>query len=310
MKKHILREVKAFTEVIEEQRNQPFNMKEHIHASLANVVSISMIGEHEHIDTLRQSFRKLFGDMIKLLPKVSILLNCLPFLKYIPGDPLQLLTLQDEFQSFEKLTKERIIEPVLKNPPTEATTFVDMYIEKNKEIDNVADETVFTFDQMTVVLNDILAGGSETIPVTNRWAVLYLVNFPDIQERLQHHIDNMVPAAKVLCLDDKVKLPYVDAFIAEVLRCANIIPLGGPRAEIDGNDAYFEGYLIPKDASIMFDYDSIFMDPKIFEHPELFNPDRFLSEAGAFVAPKKFIPFCVGRRHSWRKWSCSCLWQT
>ena len=47
----------------------------------------------------------------------------------------------------------------------------------------------------------------------------------------------------------------------------------------------------------MFDYDSIFMDPKIFEHPELFNPDRFLSEAGAFVAPKEFIPFCVGRRH-------------
>ena len=220
--KHILREVKAFTEVIEEQRNQPFKMKEHIHASLANVVFTSMIGEHEHIDTLMQSFRKLFGDMVKLLPKVSILLNCLPFLKYIHGDPLQLLTLQNEFQSFEKLTKERIIEPVLKNPPTEVTTFVDMYIEKLKEMENVTDATVFTFDQMAVVLNDLLAGGSETIPVTIRWAVLYLVNFPDIQERLQHHIDNMVPAAKVLCLDDKSKLPYVDAFIAEVLRCAII----------------------------------------------------------------------------------------
>ena len=59
-----------------------------------------------------------------------------------------------------------------------------MYIEKNEEPENVDDETVFTFDQMTVVLNDILGGGSETVPVAIRWTILYLVNFPDIQKHL------------------------------------------------------------------------------------------------------------------------------
>ena len=75
-------------------------------------------------------------------------------------------------------------------------------------------------------------------------------------------------------IDDKVKLPFVEAFIAEVQRCANILPLGMPRAEIEGKDSYVEGYLIPKAAAIMFDFDSIFMDGEIFELPETFNPNK------------------------------------
>ena len=240
----------------------------------------------------------LIAREARILPRVSVLLNCLPLLKYIPGDPLQLLTIQNEFQTFEQLIKDHVVDPALKMPPKEATTFVEMYIERIKEQqENVADETVFTFDQTNVVIHDILGAGSETVPVIIRWAILYLVNFPDIQKRLQRQIDGAIPAQNVPCLDDRDKLPYVDAFIAEVQRCANITPLGASRAEIDDNDSYLKGYLIPKDAAIMFDFDSIFMDDEIFERPKVFNPDRFLDETGTFVAPKEFIPFSAGRRN-------------
>ena len=47
---------------------------------------------------------------------------------------------------------------------------------------------VFTFDQMNIVFHDIVGAGSDTIHKTIRWAILYLVNFPDIQIRLQQHI--------------------------------------------------------------------------------------------------------------------------
>ena len=46
----------------------------------------------------------------------------------------------------------------------------------------------------------------------------------------------------------------------------------------------------------MFDFDSIFMDDEIFERPEVFNPDRFINESGAFETPKEFIPISAGRR--------------
>ena len=62
--------------------------------------------------------------------------------------------------------------------------------------------------------------------------------------------------------------------------------------------SYIDGYRIPHDATIMFDYDSIFMDNEIFERPNVFNPDRFLNESGAaFETPKEFMPFSVGRRN-------------
>ena len=36
----------------------------------------------------------------------------------------------------------------------------------------------------------------------------------------------------------------VDAFFAEIQRCTNVAPLDVPRAEIEGDDSYLEGYLI------------------------------------------------------------------
>ena len=294
--KHIIREVKALTEFIYKQRDKPFDIKTCIHASTAKVIFTSIIGKRKQIDRLVQSFIQLVEAEARLLPRVSTLLNCLPFLKYIPGDPLELNTIQNKFQTFQQLVKEHVVGPVLNMPPKEAATFAEMYIEKIKERENLGNETVFTFDQMDVVLRDILSAGCQTVPVTIRWAVLFLVNFPDIQERLQQELDEAIPAEKMPSLDDKVKLPYVDAFIAEVQRCANILPLGVPRAEINGNNGYLEGYFIPKDAAIMFDFDSIFMDSEIFGHPEIFNPNRFIDETGAFETPKEFIPFSVGRR--------------
>ena len=292
---HIIKEMKELTECIEKQRGQPVDIKPYIHTSAAKVVISSVIGQHNSMDTLIPSFLQLVEDEAKLLPKVSILLDCLPFLKYIPGDPLQMLTMQKKFQHFIEFAKERLIEPV-KNSPNEATTFVELYLEKVKEQEDVDDDTVFTLDQMNVVVHDILAGAATTVPAMIRWAILYLINFPDIQKRLQQHIDEVMPITRMPRLDDRIKLPYVEAFMAEVLRCVNFTPLGGPRAEIDGNGSYIEGYLIPKDATIMFDYDSIFMDDEIFERPDIFNPDRFLNKIGAFVTPKEFIPFSVGRR--------------
>ena len=132
--KHIIREMEAFTEVIEKQRGQPFDINTYIHASTANVSFTSIIGKYEHIDPLIQSFIRRIEAEARLLPRVSTLLNCLPFLQYIPGDPLQLLTIQNKYQTFENLVKEHVVEPALKMPPEEATTFVEMYIEEIKDL--------------------------------------------------------------------------------------------------------------------------------------------------------------------------------
>lgn len=38
------------------------------------------------------------------------------------------------------------------------------------------------------------------------------------------------------------------------------------------------------------------MDPVLWPNPERFDPERFLDEAGQYVAPNHFMPFQTGKR--------------
>ena len=46
-------------------------------------------------------------------------------------------------------------------------------------------------------------------------------------------------------------------------------PSGAPRADLDGNEKYLEGYIIPKDAAILFDFDSIWIPLLIFRDKQV-----------------------------------------
>ena len=147
---------------------------------------------------------------------------------------------------------------------------------------------------MKMVIWDLFLGTDGTVEVTIRWAILYLLNFPDIQHRLQRNIDEVVTGDKAPKL--VIKLPYVTAFLAEVLRSADVTPII-PRSEFNNKDSYLGGYLIPKVSTIMCIKDSISVGRSIFQEPEKFDPEKFLDGQGNFVEPKRYISaFSAGRR--------------
>lgn len=41
---------------------------------------------------------------------------------------------------------------------------------------------------------------------------------------------------------------------------------------------------------------AVHMDPALWSNPERFDPERFLDEAGQYVAPNHFMPFQTGKR--------------
>merc|ERR1719273_2783293 len=75
-------------------------------------------------------------------------------------------------------------------------------------------------------LFDLFLAGSETTSTTLTWAMLYMARYPDVQERVQKDLDSIVDTEALPSLQDRAKLPYVEAVIMEVQRCANIIPGG------------------------------------------------------------------------------------
>ena len=145
-------------------------------------------------------------------------------------------------------------------------------------------------------MDDLLGAGSETSSTAIHWAVIYLLNYPEVKQRLQTDINKVVPDARLPSLDDKAKLPYVEAFIMELLRIANIAPFGLPHAVQGDSDVVFDGYRIPKDCSILFNFQSVHLDRTNYIDPLAFKPERFLDSSGKVAKLKEHMAFAAGRR--------------
>lgn len=101
----------------------------------------------------------------------------------------------------------------------------------------------------------------------------------------------MVPNNRRPQLGGSIKVPYVEAGVQEVLRSANIVPFSLPHRVT----AVFEGYWIPINTSVMFNFDSVLMDRNIFEDRREFSHVRFLDYKGIIIKSKEMIPFEIGR---------------
>ena len=293
----IMEEVRCFVDVVKAQKNTAFDIRHSIHASVANIIFAVISGKrHEYDDGFYQSLLDDTDFAAKKVLQISILLNCMPIIQHFPGDLLQFNLLKKstkQFRTYLKEIYEEHIETFDENNPRD---IMDMSIIERKKHTEGAYSSDFSADQIIANVVDLFGAGAETTATTIRWAVLYLMKMPDIKHRLQFDIDSVIADAELPRLDDMAKLPYIEAFIMELLRCVNVAPLAVPHALATESDILFEGYTIPNKASIIFNLDSVLKDPDVFVNPEQFNPDRFLDAAGNIVKPKEFIAFGIGRR--------------
>ncbi|CAN7943787.1 unnamed protein product [Ixodes pacificus] len=72
--------------------------------------------------------------------------------------------------------------------------------------------------------------------------------------------------------------------------------MGVPR-EAD-EDVIVQGYLIPSGTVVMANIWAVHMDPDLWEAPEEFRPERFLTKDGSRLIDKPdwLVPFSVGKR--------------
>jgi len=96
---------------------------------------------------------------------------------------------------------------------------------------------------------------------------------------------------------DKNNLPYIDSVFKEVLRWNILSPFAVPRRL--SKDFEYNGYHLPKGATVMPNSSAISMDPLVFPEPEKFIPERFMRSSDPNVAvplDPRLIVFGYGRR--------------
>ncbi|NWV21520.1 CP2J6 protein, partial [Origma solitaria] len=171
--------------------------------------------------------------------------------------------------------------------------FIDYYLD---EIDKTKGNADATYDEVNLIqtISDLLIAGTETTATTLLWALLYMVIYPDIQEKVQKELDAVVGCSHVFCYEDRKKLPYTNAVIHEIQRYSNILLIALPRLSV--KDTELLGYRVPKNTIILANIDSVLADPGKWETPHQFNPGHFLDNDGNFVNREAFLPFAIGHR--------------
>lgn len=120
-----------------------------------------------------------------------------------------------------------------------------------------------------------LEGGSGNTSSFLQTAMLLLACHPHVQEKAQKELDDVIGKDRLPSSEDYEKLPYVRAIIRETFRFFPPVPLGLPHSST--TDETVEGFYIPKGSIIFMNYYGIYHDPDLFDLPERFIPERFLT---------------------------------
>ncbi|XP_074077402.1 cytochrome P450 2J2-like [Macrotis lagotis] len=286
----IREEARYLIEAIREEKGKPFDPHFQINNAVSNIIcSITFGHRFEYYDSQ-------FRELLKTLDNVTMieagwecqLFNIFPgIMKFLPGSHQKL------FSEWKKL--ESFVEHVIKQHkenlnPEETSDFIDAYL---KELSK--DDIHSSFNEKNIVFCtlDLFFAGTETTSTTLRWALLYMVLYPEIQGKIQAEIDRVIGQSRQPTMADRENLPYTYAAVHEVQRMGDIVPFNVPR--VAAVDTTVAGYQVSKGTMLTTNLTALHRDPKEWATPETFNPEHFL-ENGQFKKRESFLPFSAGKR--------------
>ncbi|KAK6123756.1 hypothetical protein DH2020_042500 [Rehmannia glutinosa] len=141
------------------------------------------------------------------------------------------------------------------------------------------------------IISVMLFAGTDPTAVTIEWAMSALLNHPEKLQKAKIEIDNLVGNDRLVNESDLTKLSYLQNIIYETFRLFPATPLLLPHEA--SSDCTLGGYDIPHGTMLTVNAWAIHRDPKIWNDPISFNPERFEARE---VGPPKLIPFGMGRR--------------
>ncbi|KAL9244172.1 hypothetical protein vseg_017976 [Gypsophila vaccaria] len=144
----------------------------------------------------------------------------------------------------------------------------------------------------------MIAGGTDTTTVTLTWAMSLLMNNPHALQKAKEELAQVVGNERQVTEHDIPKLEYLQAILKETFRLYPPGPLMGPREFIE--DCTIDGHNVEKGTGLIVNLYKIFRDPKYWESPNEFRPERFLGSHDKNIDIKgqqfELFPFGAGRR--------------
>ncbi|XP_050221330.1 cytochrome P450 71A9-like [Mercurialis annua] len=199
-------------------------------------------------------------------------------------------------KTFGQLDKfyDKILEEHLDpdRPEPEHEDLVDVLLRLQRDDSR---NTSLSNDSIKGVLNDMFIAGTDTSAATIVWTMTELIRNPQVMKKVQEEVRELLKSKTKVEESDIPGLGYLKAVLKESFRIHPPTPLMVPRETIQ--DCRVGDYDIPAKTRVFINGSSIFMDPKNWENPSEFRPERFLNNSVDFSGQHfELTAFGVGRR--------------
>lgn len=243
-------------------------------------------GEEEVAEEARK-FREIVRETF-LLGSLTNMEDFLPLLRWVGNGGMEkrLILVQKKRDSFmQSLIEEH---RRLGNSGGEKKTMIEVLLGKQE-----SEPEYFTDEIIRGIMLALLTAGTDTSAGTMEWAMSLLLNNPKVLKKAQAEIDNLVGHDRLIDETDLTKLPYLHCIINETMRMYPAGPLLVPHESSE--DCLVGGFHVPRGTILLVNMWAIQNDPKIWEEPTSFKPERFEGFEGVRDG-FKLMPFGSGRR--------------
>ncbi|XP_064475951.1 cytochrome P450 2J6-like [Ornithodoros turicata] len=294
MEQHIHDELQHLLVEFKKCEEKPVVATTYLTPSMSNIISALVFGKRFEY---KDSERVYLDDLIETIPRLAAQMSAVNFFPWIRD-----LLLFFKVGSCEKLRhalacrEDFVDSKITSHEETfeEGTVrdYIDGFLSEMKQDGS---NPMFTRQVLKGNGASFFGAGSETVRTAIDWLLLVSAAYPNVQEKVQAEIAEVVGHDGQVSWSDSRRMPYTQAVIWELLRWKPINPLNLMRQAY--SDVKVGDYIIPKGSIVIACLWSLFHDPEVAQDPEVFRPERHLTDNGRkFVKPEYLIPFSYGKR--------------
>ena len=288
--------LRNFKGKLDNTTEMPYNPKTDIYnftvQSLLYFLDGKFIDEDSDIFKQSQEMERAYVTALSMTGPGSEL-DAFPWLRFFNNKAYGILTRGRELSiSVWNILKPGVLESL---DPNDVRCLMEAMVLAAKE----QKEELIKDIHLQFIITDVLVAGTTTTFNSLSAFVNLMAHYPEVQEKLQKEVDNVIGSSRDVTISDRQDMHYTRATIYELNRFVSVVPLGVPHSTT--RECQLEGATLPKGTNILPNVWSLHHDEKFWGDPWQFRPERFLDDQGTVLPAdhenrKHLIPFGAGSR--------------
>ncbi|PAV57904.1 hypothetical protein WR25_23815 [Diploscapter pachys] len=197
-----------------------------IQLCVGNVINENLFGYHysyknaqkfeEFVAILSKHVQLKRGNPCLQIVQTYPWLKCLPIIGH-----KGYYAIRENIDSYQKFMEKEVNELMAKyDPHHEPENFVHAYM---REMEQTKGNTTLNKTNLIATCIDFWMAGMETTSVTLRWAIIYMLQNPGVQEKVRSEIIKQIGNDRLPTMNDRQSMPYTQAMLYETQRFANLV---------------------------------------------------------------------------------------